>query len=256
MRAIGLLLLGWFWMVGAQAQEPIRFGVEGAYPPFSFKDDSGRLQGFDIDVAYALCEILNRPCELVEEEWDLMIPSLLEGKYDAILASMSITIGRQQVVDFTDKYYQTPARFVRRKGSGVDILAEALRGRRIGVQASTTHDNFASDLFGHLVKVVRYPTQEDVYAAIGRGEVDLILGDSISVRDGFLRTAEGAAFEFVGPYFTDAAWMGEGAGIAVRKREDGLREALNAGIRELRDSGRYQRIQGKYFNFDIYGEDG
>ncbi len=88
----------------AQAGEVLRIGVEAAYPPFSSKEPDGTLKGFDIDIALALCEKMGRECELVEQGWDSIIPALLVGKYDAIVASMSITKERLKRVDFTKKY--------------------------------------------------------------------------------------------------------------------------------------------------------
>jgi arginine/ornithine transport system substrate-binding protein len=102
---------------GAYAKNVVRIGTEGAYPPFNYLDKDGNLQGFDIDIAKALCDAADMKCTFVTQSWDGMIPALLARKYDAIIASMSITEERKQRVDFTKKYYQTPARFVRQKGS-------------------------------------------------------------------------------------------------------------------------------------------
>lgn len=124
------LVLG---MNGLQAAD-LRVGVEGAYPPFSWKEPDGTLKGFDIDIAHAICAEMNRECVLVEQDWDGMIPALLAKKFDAIIASMSITEERKKRVDFSDKYYNTPAKFVAKKGAGLEITMEGLKGKRIGLQ--------------------------------------------------------------------------------------------------------------------------
>jgi arginine/ornithine transport system substrate-binding protein len=238
---------------GAQEQERLRIGVEGAYPPFSSVTPEGELVGFDIDIAKALCEQMQAECTLVQQDWDGIIPALLARKYDAIVASMSITEERKQKVDFTKKYYQTPARFVAKKGSGVEITPEGLEGKKVGVQRATIHDSFLTDNYGDSVEIVRYGTQDEANLDLVAGRVDLLLADSIALRDGLLKTPEGADFEFVGPSFSDPKWFGEGAGIAVRKGDTELQEKLNLAIDEIRANGTWDRIAQKYFDFDVYG---
>ena len=113
------------------AGDTLRIGVEGAYPPFSWKEADGTIKGFDIDIAMALCEKLARECELVEQDWDGMIPALLAKKFDAIIASMSITAERKKRVDFSVKYYNTPAMFVVPEGSGLKVSPEGLAGKAV-----------------------------------------------------------------------------------------------------------------------------
>lgn len=232
----------------------VRIGVEGAYPPFSIVNAQGELEGFDIDIAHALCEEMQVECTLVQQDWDGIIPALLARKYDAIIASMSITEERKRSVDFTDKYYHTPAKFVRRKGSGIEITPEGLAGKVVGVQRATIHDNYITDNYGSTVEVRRYGTQEEANLDMVAGRLDLLLADSITLDDGFLNTDAGAEFEFVGPDLTDPQWFGDGAGIAIRKGEDELREKFNAAIVAIREKGVYQQIQDKYFDFDVYGD--
>lgn len=237
----------------AREWKKIRIGVEGAYPPFSEVGPDGKLKGFDIDIAQALCAELRAECELVMQDWDGMIPALLAKKFDAIVASMSITEERKRRVDFTDKYYQTPARFVRKKGSGIEITPEGLKGKKIGVQRATIHDNYLTDNYGDTVEIVRYGTQDEANLDMLAGRIDLLLADSIALLDGFLETEKGKDYEFVGPELRDVKWFGEGAGIAVRKEDQDLKKLLNDAIKAIRANGTYDALAKKYFDFDIYG---
>ncbi len=247
------LALGGAQAVVAADKEKLRIGVEGAYPPFSETTPSGELKGFDIDIARALCEEMDVECELVQQDWDGIIPALLARKYDAIVASMSITPERKKAVDFTDKYYQTPAKFVRKKGSGIEITKEGLEGKTVGVQRATIHDNYITSEYGDTVEIKRYGTQDEAYLDMAAGRLDLLLADSTALSEGFLKTEQGQDYEFVGPDLTDPQYFGEGAGIAVRKGDDELRERLNAAIEAIREKGTYDEIASKYFDFDIYG---
>ncbi len=234
--------------------DKIRIGVEGAYPPFSSVTATGELEGFDIEIARALCDEMGAECTLVQQDWDGIIPALLARKYDAIIASMSITEERKKKVAFTNKYYSTPAKFAQPKGAGNEITAEGLKGKTVGVQRATTHDNFVSSVFGEAVDIRRYGTQDEVYLDAVSGRLDLILADSVAMADGFINTPEGAGWEFVGPGYSDPAYFGEGAGIAIRKKNKDLVEKFNEAIAAIRGNGKYKQINDKYFEFDVYGE--
>jgi arginine/ornithine transport system substrate-binding protein len=239
----------------AEAKEwtKVRIGVEGAYPPFSSVSPEGKLQGFDIDIANALCAEMKVECTLVQQDWDGIIPALLARKYDAIIASMSITDERKKTVDFTDKYYHTPARFAARKGANIAITKDGLKGKKVGVQRATIHDKYITDNFGSDVEVVRYGTADEANLDLVNGRIDLRLDDSVALSDGLLKTAKGADFEFVGEPLTDPKWFGIGAGIAIRKGDTDLKEMLNQALQAIRTNGTYDKIQKKYFDFDVYG---
>lgn len=239
--------------VMAKEWKKIRIGVEGAYPPFSWVEPDGTIKGFDIDIAMALCEQMGAECVLVTQDWDGIIPALLARKYDAIIASMSITEERKKKVAFTNKYYQTPAKFARKKGSGIEISKEGLAGKTVGVQRATTHDNFVTGTFGESVEIKRYATQDEAYLDAVAGRLDLLLADSVAMNDGFLSTDNGKDWEFVGPGYTDPQYFGDGAGIATRKGDTELVEKLNAAIDEIRANGTYKEINARYFEFDVYG---
>ena len=238
----------------AADMKKVTLGTEGAYPPFNWIDENGDLQGFDVEIGNALCASANLECTWAVQDWDGIIPGLLAKKYDAIVASMSITEERKKKVDFTGKYYTTPAKFVRMKGSGIEITNEGLDGLAVGVQRATIHENFLRDNYGDIVTIRAYATQDEANLDFVAGRVDLLLADSMALQGGFLDTPDGEGAEFVGPDFTDPRWFGDGAGIAVRKGETELLDALNGAIATIRADGTYKTINDKYFNFDAYGD--
>ncbi|HSV68531.1 MAG TPA: ABC transporter substrate-binding protein [Methylibium sp.] len=241
----------------AQAQAPdwkkIRIAVEGAYPPFSELTPSGQLKGFDIDIALALCQRMQAECTLVQQDFDGLIPALQARKFDAVVASMSITEERKRQVAFSDRYYNTPARFVVRNGSGVTITLEGLKGRKIGVQRSTIHDRYVTDTFKGS-QIVRYTKQDEVYLDLAAGRIDATLQDVVAADVGFLKTPQGKGFGFTGPTYSDPKYFGDGSGIAMRKADTALQAKFNAAIKALRADGGYKLLQDKYFDFDIYGD--
>ena len=238
---------------GAHEEQTVRIGTEGAYPPFNAIDSNGNLVGFDVDIAKALCKAAHFKCEFVVQDWDGIIPGLLAKKYDAIIASMSITEERKKKVDFTGKYYNTPAKFVAPVGSGYTVTPEGLAGKSVAVQRATTHENFLRDNFPGLdIRV--YATQDEANADLASGRVDLGHADSVALMDGFLNTDMGKGFEFIGPDYNVPEWHGVGAGIAIRKGDDDLRMALDKAIDTIRANGTYAKINGMYFDFDVYGD--
>jgi len=238
----------------ADAKKKLRIGTEGAYPPFNLLDRSGQVQGFDIDIAMALCKEMGMGYEFKVLDWDGLIPGLLANKFDVIIASMSITDERRQKVDFTNKYYQTPARFVAKKGAGITISKEGLKKKKVGVQRASIHENFVRDMFGDAVTIKTYATQDQANMDLVSGRVDLVIADVTVLLGGFINTDAGKKFEFVGPSYLDKKWFGDGVGIAVRKGDNDLRQKLNKAIDAIRANGVYQKINAKYFDFDVYGK--
>ena len=223
-------------LAAAQTPAVLKIGVEGAYPPFSEIGTDGKLKGFDIDIANAMCERLKMTCTLVQAEFDAMIPALRAKKFDAIVASMSITPERKKSVDFSDKYYQTPARVIARADSKLEVTPAGLKGKKIGVQRTTIHDRFATTTFKG-AQIVRYAKQDEVFLELASGRVDATLMDSVAADVGFLKTPAGKGYAFVGPVYTDPAFFGEGAGIAVRQGDTALRDKLNAALAAMLADG-------------------
>ena len=229
---------------GAGVPNPLRIGSEGAYPPFNVVDQSGQLKGFDIDIALALCERLKVECKLVAQDWDGIIPALLAGKYDAIVASMSITAERKKVVGFTDKYYSNKVRFVAAKDGGFD--PGNLAGKTIGAQRATIAASWLEKNAGG-AKIKLYDTQTNAYLDLAARRLDAIFADGLVLHE-WLKTRDGAGFVLMGKAYE----LDEGIGIAVRKEDDALRQRLNAALAAIIADGTYARINARYFPFSIY----
>src|SRR5262245_51898693 len=238
----------------AQAQElTLKIGTEGAYPPFNNLTADGKLEGFDIDIARALCEEMKAKCEFVTQDWDGIIPALQAGKFDAIIASMSITDERKQKVDFTNKYYNTPSALAAPKDTELKgVTKEDLAGKTVGAATSTTHFNYAEKTYTDST-VKGYPSSPEEQLDLANGRLDAIQ-DDIVVLQQWLDTPDGACCKILGvPKPQPVEIFGPGAGIAIRKGEKELVDKLNAAIEAIRANGKYKEINDKYFKFDVYG---
>lgn len=256
---IGLLAaLSLGWVAGpAMAKEwpVVRVATEAAYPPFNALDKNGQLVGFDIDIANALCAEIKAKCVFVVQEWDGMIPALMARKFDAIISSMSSTEERERVVAFTGKYYNGPTRFVVKKGVKWDFSPAAMKGKRIGVPIATIFDRYVTDVYEKQgAQVTRYAKQMDVFLDLAAGRIDVTLADVVTATESFLKTKDGASFEFQGPELYEEKYFGKGAAIATRKSDLDLRDKLDAAIKAIRANGTYERIRKQHFAYDIWGQ--
>lgn len=236
------------------AQDTLRLGVEAAYPPFASKTPDNQIVGFDYDIGQALCAQMKVQCVWKENEFDGLIPALKAKKIDAIVSSMSMTPERMKSVDFSDRYYRIPARLVMRKGNGVSDIPAQLAGKRIGVQRATNFERYVTEKFVPAgAQVVSYASQNDVFLDLLNGRLDATMASSVAIDEGLFKQPHGNEFEFVGPAFTQEQYFGTGIGVAVRKG-DPLAERVSKALAAIRADGTYDRIQKKYFDFDIYGE--
>lgn len=237
----------------AQAQEKVvKIGTEGAYPPFNNLTADGKLEGFDVDIAQALCDEMKVKCEFITQDWDGIIPALQAGKFDAIIASMSITPERLEKVDFTNKYYNTPPAIAAPKDTDIKgVTKEDLAGKTIGAQASTTHFNYSTATYTDST-IKPYPTAQEYQLDLANGRLDAV-NDDIVVISQWLDSPDGACCKLVGAITPVEEIHGPGAGIAIRKGETELRDQFNAAIEAIRANGKYKEINDKYFNFDVYG---
>ena len=223
--------------------DPLRIGTEGAYPPFNGVDANGNLVGFDVDIAMALCEEMKANCELVAQDWDGIIPALVANKYDAIIASMSITDERKQTIDFTNKYYSNYLAVIGAEGktAGPDDLAD----KTVGAQRSTIASQWAEDNLASQSDVKLYDTQTAAYTDLTSGRLDAMVSDIYPAMDWLKGNA---GYELAGKKID----INDQIGIGIRQGEEDLKMALNNAIDAIRNNGKYAEINAKYFATDIY----
>lgn len=224
----------------AMAQDTVRIATEGAYAPWNFLDDSGAPAGFEIDLGNAICEKAGLSCTWIINDWDSIIPNLLAGNYDVIMAGMSITDERLETIDFTQDYFPPdPSKFVAAPGASIDF--DNLSGVRIGVQGGTIQAAYAEENYAADNTVVSFGTADQAMADLAAGNLDTILADGAYLEP--VVTASGGAVEFVGP----DVLIGSGVGAGLRKEDTDLKAKLNDAITALKQDGTLDGLIGKWF---------
>jgi octopine/nopaline transport system substrate-binding protein len=276
LKAIGFALLASAVAAGAHAQgkkwETVRIATEGAYAPWNFTAPGGKLDGFEIELANNLCERMKVKCEIVAQDWDGIIPALQAGKYDAIMAGMSITDERKKVIDFTRAYVNAPNGFLVPKNSdlakmpgtgqrynletqaaeaqkAIDAIKPAFKGKTVGVQGSTTHATFAERHLKGAAEIREYKTTEQHDLDLASGRIDAITADSTALR-ATVDKPEFKDFTIVGPGFTGGV-LGVGVGVGLRKADQDLKKMFDDAIQAAIADGTVRRLSEKWFKLDV-----
>jgi polar amino acid transport system substrate-binding protein len=230
----------------------LRFLTEDDYPPFHFALPDGTLSGFDVDMARAICEELNVTCTIQARRFDTLIDALNDGQGDAIIAAIRIDRVSRAKLDFSGPYYTRPGRFVSLKAMEREpALPESLRGKTVGVEAKSAHEAYLQAYFPK-TRQRPYSTQEELRAALVKGDVDTIFGDAIALSL-WLNSEEGSSCcRFRGGPYLDSRFFGEGAAIAVKKGNAQLRQSLDFALAALAARGVYTDLYLKYFPVGFY----
>jgi polar amino acid transport system substrate-binding protein len=232
----------------AQEQRTIRIATEGAFPPFNYMEGN-EPQGFEIDLAKALCEAMTVTCVFVVHEWDGIIKGLLDNKYDAIMASMAITERRKTRIAFSKRYYFIPPAFIAHKDADItDTSQSGLAGKSIGTTEGSQHAAFLEAHHGD-AEIRPYGKLEEANLDLLTRRIDLVLGDKLALSR-FLKSKEGACCRVIGEPRADPAQYGEGVAVGLRKSDKDLKERFNQAIARVMADGTYDRIRVKYFEFD------
>ena len=266
-------------VIGNVYADSIKIGTEGAYPPWNSKDAAGNLIGFEVELANELCKIMKHDCTIVEQDWDGMIPALVSRKFDAIMAGMSITDERKKTINFSQGYADEVASLAVMAGSKneglktlsainltdisaeeqetLDVLVKAFKGKTIGVQTATIHQNFLDSGMMGKIKVRTYKTQDEVNLDLAAGRIDAALAAAVAFTD--YADKSGKSVVLGGPTFSGGAF-GNGVGVGLRQasqlggtlgaRDAELLKAFNNAINQARKDGVISRLAIKHFGFD------
>ncbi|MFO1173873.1 MAG: transporter substrate-binding domain-containing protein [Paracoccaceae bacterium] len=253
MKKLALALAAALALATAANAAPVKVGIAAEpYPPFASPDAAGNWTGWEVDIIKAVCKAAEMDCAITPVAWDGIIPSLTGGQIDAIMASMSITDERKKVIDFSDKYYNTPTVIVAAKGSGLKPTPESLKGKVIGAQVATIHEAYIKAHFPDS-ELKTYQTTDEGFQDLAAGRIDASQADSIAI-DAFMATDAGkACCEVIGAVADDPAILGAGVGVGLRKGDTALKDKFNAAIKKIREDGTYDEITKKYFASSIYG---
>lgn len=222
-------------IAGAASADTVRMATEGAYAPFNFINDDGEVDGFEREVGDKICEIAELDCEWVTNEWDSIIPNLVSGNYDTIIAGMSITDERDEVIDFTQEYYPPdPSAYVALAGASEDVVNGIVAAQASTIQASYVASSGAT--------VVEFATADETIAAVRSGEADAVLADKAVLTD--IVNDSNGELAFIG----EGVAIGGGIGIGVRESDAELKAKLDAAIEAMKADGSLNELIAKWFD--------
>ncbi len=230
----------------------LRFVTEIDFPPFNYHDDEGVLTGFNVDLARALCLEMSVACDIQTRPWEELLGAAAKGEVDAVIAAHVVSAKALKQVDFTDRYFHTAARFAgRRDGAKLEITPDGLEGKRIGVAKGSAHEAYLAEFF-RLGRIEAFDTAERAREALVQGKIDLVFDDGVGLVLWINGTASKDCCELRGGPFLEPRYFGDGIAIAVPKSDPKLRADLNAALKRVRTSGRFDELMLQYFRTRLY----
>jgi polar amino acid transport system substrate-binding protein len=231
---------------------PLRILTEADYPPFNYYDEDGTLTGFNVELMQAVCAVMEVACSFEVRDFESLLPSLQRGEADIVSASLSINPDNLKIADFSERYYETPARFIGKKSREIaDVTPEIANGLRIGVMAGSQHENYLRNFFPGVV-AMPMKDRDELREALVQDRVDLIFDDGITSVFWLNGTASKGCCAFRGGPYMDTGYFGDGVGFAIRKGERRLREIVNYALEKVRRDGTYEELFLRYFPLSFY----
>tara|TARA_B100001057_G_scaffold19525_2_gene18162 strand:- start:29463 stop:30203 length:741 start_codon:yes stop_codon:yes gene_type:complete len=213
--------------------DTIRMGTEGAYPPYNFINDNGEIDGFERDLGDELCARAKLDCEWVQNDWDSIIPNLVSGNYDTIIAGMSITDERDEVIDFTQDYLPPdPSSYI--------TLSSGNKAAYIGVVAAQTATIQASHVAASGAILVEFSTPDETISALKNGEVDAVMADKA-----FLKPIVAESNNEI-KFIAKDVYIGGGVGMGIRESDTSLKDTFNAAIDSMKADGSLNALIDKW----------
>ena len=237
------LILQWTM---TSAASPIHFATEATYPPFEQINSQGTITGFDIEIAQAICEQLQRPCQFSNQPWSSLLPGLKMGKFDALIASINITTKRSQQVAFTQPYYYATASLVAPIDTDITLSEEQLHHKTIGVQVSTAMHEYLKAYYAKQVRIKSYASIADAFLDLAAGRLDAVFADTATAN--YWLSQHHQAYKTIGSPIHDDQFFGQGIAIAVAQDNQILLQQINEALRIVMQSEHYQNLLRNYFN--------
>jgi polar amino acid transport system substrate-binding protein len=223
----------------ALSQDVVRMGTEGAYPPFNFVNEANELVGFEIDLGNELCQRAELTCEWVQNDWDTIIPNLVAGNYDTIIAGMNATEARAEVISFTQAYERPdPSAYMALAGADPAVIESGV----IAAQSNTVQSGMVAESGATLIE---FPTPDETIAAVRSGVADAVLAD----RDFLMTYMEDSGGEF--EFLETVMPPGQGVSMGIRQSDDDLRATFNAAIDSMKADGSLNELLVQWFGADV-----
>lgn len=242
-----------------EAEEPeqprrvvIRFLTEGDFPPFNYLDEDGVLNGFNVDLARAVCNEIGAACDIKVRPWDELFLALRRGEADAVIAGHTVTPESLKQVEFTDRYFHTPGRFAARtETEKAEISPEGLDGHTIAVARGSPHEAFLRTFFRDS-RIQPFETPDLAREALMQGKADLVFDDGIGLAFWINGTLSRRCCELRGgPYF-EPRFFGDGLAIAVPRSDPQIKALINEALQKIRTSGRFDELVSRYFPHRVF----
>ncbi len=251
------LIVNLVWPLGCLAADAsrggwrtVRIASEGARPPYNYLEND-KLAGFEIDLARDLCARMKVFCSFIAQDWDGLIPGLLEHRYDAIMAAMEITGEAREKIAFTKPYIRMPSAFMTSKQSAIpDTSPNGLAGKTIGVESGGTHEAYLDDVYKQS-EIRPYATLEEAILDLAEGRLEAVIGDKDAIAEYMKTRKEAQCCVVAADVPRDPAYFGDGIGIGLRKEDEALKAMFEKALDSCVADGTFAKIRAKYFDFKI-----
>lgn len=232
----------------------LRFLTTTDFPPFNFLDGAGRLSGFHVDLARAICAELGiaEKCQIQALPWAELEGALGKGEGEAIIAGIAATPESRSKYAFSRPYLQFPARFIMLKTQALtEPMFDRLRSKRVGVIADSAHERMLRTYFGD-VQIVPFAKPEELYGKLKAGKIDAAFGDGMRFAFWLGGSDAAGCCRFAGGPYLAPEYLGSGMAIATRADDPALAAAFDYALQEISVKGMFAEFYLRYFPVSFF----